>query len=562
MIERATAHRLDGDWRAACAAADVDVAFTLGGIARDHGTATAGAVAEDLRHLVPDLLRWHLPRAGHGRTTIATHRVVLLADYYEPGAMDVTDVYCGCECHLLYVETPTLLDGPQRLRLGFGRPRRAAANRPLRTDYWLRPRYLWDSRRSHELLTYSGGGERAPFLHRDGTLLGERELPRRAPGPDDPVAHAEWVTGLMDAGHVEAALDSAGIDVDASVDASPSLAALARVPLAPTRVLGGLPERWPVYGLRREETEWELVAPGPRTPGLVLRRGDRRRPYGAGLVLHAAGGGRRAPALPHGCLRLPDLDLLRAGMITPEELHPLVRSALFPERPPASGPVGPPEPAPPAAVRVRCRGEWHEVRPDREGLLTPHGRGERDRERALAALSGPVAGCFAAERAWNLGAGRIPRGLREQREELFLRVQHGDTPGVLRLLDEGADAHVRDGRKRTLLHHLHKVDHRELLPRLLMAGLDLEARDHHERTPLHMAVGEHGSEELVRALLAAGARIDVLDHRDLGLRNLIRRRNMVRRSGRPELMFLAERVTREFPDLQESIRFDNYGRMY
>ncbi|MEW2353872.1 ankyrin repeat domain-containing protein [Spirillospora sp. NPDC029432] len=561
MIERATAHRLDGDWRAACAAANVDVAFTLDEIARDHGTAMAAAVAEDLRHLVPDLVRWNLPRTGHGRTTVAARRVVLLADYFESESLDATGICCGCDCHLLYVETPTLVDGPQRLRLGFGVPRAALGRRPLQYDYWLRFRHLWDSRHTGELLRRCGGGDRAPFFHRDGTPLGEREKPRHDPGPDDPVAHAEWVTGLLDAGRIEAALESAGIGIDAGGDAPLPLAALAGVPLAAARLPAELPQRrWPVQGLEREEAEWEVTRPGGRSPAVGLRRDKGRG--ASGIVLFAVRGERRTAALPHGCLRPPDLDLLRAGLITPEELHPLVRSALFPERPPATGPVGPPAPARPEPVRVRCRDGWHEVRPDREGLRTPHDRGERERERAMAALGGPVAGCFAAERAWNLGTGRLPRGLREQRDELFLRAQHGDTPGVLLLLDEGADAHVRDGRRRTLLHYLHKVDHRELLPRLLAAGLDLEARDRTGRTPLHLAAGEHGSEELVRALLAAGARIDVLDRWDLSLRSVIRRRNMVRRNGRPELVFLAERVTREFPGLQEMIKYDVFGRLH
>ncbi|MFD0852716.1 ankyrin repeat domain-containing protein, partial [Actinomadura adrarensis] len=130
------------------------------------------------------------------------------------------------------------------------------------------------------------------------------------------------------------------------------------------------------------------------------------------------------------------------------------------------------------------------------------------------------------------------------------------------LLDAGVPPQARDRRQRTLLHHLHKLDHTELLPRLLKVGLDLEARDQNERTPLHLAVGEHGSEDLVRALLDAGARIDTVDLMGVSLRGLIRRRNKIRRSGRVELMFLAERMRQETGDLSETIRFDTQGRMY
>jgi ankyrin repeat protein len=174
-----------------------------------------------------------------------------------------------------------------------------------------------------------------------------------------------------------------------------------------------------------------------------------------------------------------------------------------------------------------------------------------------------VAGCFAVRRAWSERGGRLPKALRAQREALFLCVQHGDAPGVLRLLDAGVDPHARDGRGQTLLHHLHKADHAVLLPRLLAAGLDLEARDHQDRTPLHTAVAEHGSEDLVRALLDAGARIDTLDAHEKSLRSLIRRRNVMRGPGRAELLFLAERIRRECPDgLGEMVMYDPMGRMY
>jgi ankyrin repeat protein len=113
---------------------------------------------------------------------------------------------------------------------------------------------------------------------------------------------------------------------------------------------------------------------------------------------------------------------------------------------------------------------------------------------------------------------------------------------VTELLDAGFDPRVRDGRKRTLLHVLNLLGP-ELLPRLLAAGLDLEARDHRERTPLFVAVGERGSRELVKALLTAGARVDVVDGEGWSLRDLIKRER------RTDLPGLLERVERECPDL-------------
>ena len=81
MIERATERRLAGDWRGACAAANVDVTFDLPEIADRCGDDIAAALEDDLRHLAPDLLRWHLPRVLGGRSTLATDRTVVLARY-------------------------------------------------------------------------------------------------------------------------------------------------------------------------------------------------------------------------------------------------------------------------------------------------------------------------------------------------------------------------------------------------------------------------------------------------------------------------------------------------
>ena len=52
------------------------------------------------------------------------------------------------------------------------------------------------------------------------------------------------------------------------------------------------------------------------------------------------------------------------------------------------------------------------------------------------------------------GRGRLPRRLREQVHDLRLRFQHGDTFGVLRLLDAGVGPHLRFPEQRTLLHLL------------------------------------------------------------------------------------------------------------
>ncbi|NAS20632.1 hypothetical protein GT755_02910 [Herbidospora sp. NEAU-GS84] len=238
---------------------------------------------------------------------------------------------------------------------------------------------------------------------------------------------------------------------------------------------------------------------------------------------------------------LPDRVLLDAGLLTPDDLHPLVRESLCPGLPP--GASGPPEPEPPEPVRVRCGGAWHQVVSGGGRLLLEHGDDEQRRERAMRALGGAVSGCFAVEQAWTSGEGRLPRRLRAQRWALFLHAQHGDTPAVLRLLDAGVDPRVRDGRQRGLLHMLHLVDHTVLLPRLLAAGLDVNGLDYQERTPLHHAVASYGSPALVEALRAAGARIDVTDWEGWSLADLIRRRR------RRDLVALRDEIERDHPGI-------------
>ncbi|MEV4758155.1 ankyrin repeat domain-containing protein [Micromonospora sp. NPDC049559] len=534
MIELATERRLAGDWRGACAAANVDVAFDLAEVAARAGREVAEAIEEDLTHFAPDLLRWHLPRYLGGRTTLAPRRTITLAGY----GPDV----------LLQVRTPPMVDGPQRIVL---RVHGNAKGARARDSYGSGDaRALWDARRVDGLRRLCGGGARLPFFHGDGTPLRPDELPGVRPprpagaggpgrptaaGGADPATWAEWVIGLLDGDRVVEAFDAVGIQPADWNPELPSwrgrrqpLALLRRLPLALTRIPAAVREVCAATGAGsvRILLSWQVgLHLSPDEEGVVWAWfTDARKD-------------RDATPLPDVLWRrLPDFDLLRTGRLDPDRLHPLVRAAFFPDRAAAVGPVGPPEPALPEPVRVRCRGEWHEVQ-SRDGELgIPHTEAEVRREQALRAFGGKSAGCFAVRQAWRESDGRLPRRLRAQRQEFFSLVQQGDTRGVLRLLDAGVDPRLRNGRRQTLLHLLHLVDHEPLLPRLLKAGLDLEARDHHDRTPLHIAVGDNGSPALVEALLAAGARVDVVDHSDWSVRDLIRVRK------RKDLPFLAERL--------------------
>ncbi|MFE1869281.1 ankyrin repeat domain-containing protein [Streptomyces sp. NPDC059496] len=503
MIEQATAHRLAGDWRAACAAAAVDVEFELPVVEARYGAAVAEAVAEDLRHFAPDLLRWHLPRYLGGRTTIATDRRILLASYGGPGGPTLS------------VTTPHMSEGPQRLRLHCapvtGKKWNLYTGSGFTSQNWTAVRPFWDARHASEL--------GARFADPDGL--------------------AERIATLWARKDVVGAYAAAGIACDLTVPAPQQR----QRQNDPEAVLAGTP--------------FDLTRLAPEVARLVAAgAGDRYR-LAAGwrtylLFEHTGPHGLRArvveqaealdvPALPgYVWQRLPDLELVRTGLVSPRELHPLVAAALFPGAGPA---VGPPGPGTGTSARVRCRGGWHEVH-SRGGVLdVPHTPEEQQRERAMRAFGGAVSGCFAVQQSWTTGEGRLPRALQVQRQELFLYAQHGDTPGVVALLDAGMDPRIRDARGRGLLHALHLLDHEVLLPRLLAAGLDLEARDKNERTPLLSAVHWGGSADLVRALLAAGARIDVVDELELSLSQEILRYK------RTDLTFLRDRVNEEFPGI-------------
>ncbi|MFD0265234.1 ankyrin repeat domain-containing protein [Streptomyces sp. NPDC127106] len=549
MIERATEHRLAGDWRAACAAAAVDVCFDLSELAADHGPSVAEAVEDDLRHLAPDLVRWHLPRLLGGRTTVASDVRVLLARYGT-----------GPDAPVLCATTGPMADGAQRLRL------RCTPVDPLEENHvayhvratytpenWIAARPLWDARHTAELRErFTAGADRLPFFRPDGTPLGPDELPTTDPGTADQAAHAEWVTLLQARGEYDAAYGAVGVAQDLTVPESGSTYSR---PAEPQALMATQ-----VFDLPRLEAEvrrLERAGEGSRFRIPVRWNGDLAvEPMGPrGLRLSAIAPGRwdrpqEAPTLSvFARKRLPDLELVRTGRITPRELHPLVAAALFPG---AGAAAGPPPPAPAQPVRVRCRGEWHEVR-SRNGVLDllRHTAEEQQRERAMRAFGGAVAGCFAVQHDWVTGEGRLPRALRAEMRDLFLRAQHGDTPGVLALLDSGTDPRVRDRRGHTLLHVLHLLDHDVLMPRLLAAGLDVDTKSQAGLTPLQVAVQNGGSADLVRAFVEAGSRIDVIDDMELSLAQVIRRYR------RTDLAFLRARVEEEYPDIG-SEWFDEY----
>ncbi|WP_412078894.1 hypothetical protein ACLF6K_36565 [Streptomyces xanthophaeus] len=420
MIETATTRRHAGDWGAACAAAGFDVEFSPRTVARTHGHELSVRVRADLRHLAPDLLRWHMPRVAPDGL-LRPGLTIALARYDGAGRDGVHPV------HLVARTAPAWADAGQRISLALwdgSRSDPAARRHPHpRPDRRFRldlHRHLWDARKADELRSRSGA-DRPP-----------------APDADVPDPH------VLDP-HL------------------PGTAPPGRLPCAV--------DRWAA------EAQLLLRAEGRSTGPVAVRLGARNRlllepsPDGDGdcgppaVRITAGSADAHDPALPvlpdAATWVLPDLELLRAGAFGADRLHPLVASALLPDHAPAG-----PSRGPAAAGRphlVECRGATHRIALV-DGVLAPldHDPGELRREELLVALTGTPLPCLQAIDV----AHRRPDCLTGVRE----RLDHGDIAGALAVVEGllGPDAVLRDG---VLRDELEAAAQRRLTYGLFRAGL-------------------------------------------------------------------------------------------
>jgi hypothetical protein len=156
---------------------------------------------------------------------------------------------------------------------------------------------------------------------------------------------------------------------------------------------------------------------------------------------------------------LPDLELLHAGLIDADRLHPLVRSALLPDERPAARIPDSTE----GSRLVDCRGVTHRIGVV-DGVLVPldHSPDEIRREELLIALGGAGLPCLQAIDA----AHRHPEDLLHVRA----RLDHGDFAGALAVVERllGPDALLRSG---ALRDELETAARRRVAHGLYRAGL-------------------------------------------------------------------------------------------
>ncbi|KAF0847551.1 hypothetical protein FNL39_103449 [Nocardia caishijiensis] len=413
MINLATTRRAVGDLAGACAAAHVDVDIDLGALARGHGRELVARVHDDLRHLAPDLLRWHLPRVAPDGL-LRPGLTMTLARYpsESPGAGQGF-------VHLVVRTAPAWADAGQRVSLavwdgGTGATHSHPHPRPNRRYRLDLHRHLWDARRAGELARRCGGLS---------TLIGPSAATEFVAGETaesfaDPVpAHCA----------VERWAEEAALLLSAERGTSHTDAALVAVRL----------------GARRQRVIEVVRQPPASSPGAVPP-GQGRTPAPRFVADYPRGALTALPILPDAATwTLPDLELLRAGAITVDRLHPLVAESLAPD---GTRPLTRSGNAPRQAHIVECRGEVHRIGVV-NGVLSAldHDPAEIRREELLVALTGVALPCLRVIDE----AHRRPDWISGVRE----RLDHGDTEGALAVVEGllGTGAELRDGPLRDAL---------------------------------------------------------------------------------------------------------------
>ncbi|MEV8557971.1 hypothetical protein AB0478_16240 [Streptomyces sp. NPDC051917] len=476
MIELATGRRAAGDWAGACAAARIDVDLDLRSMARAHGREIAARLRADLRRLAPDLLRWHMPRIAPDGL-LRPGLTLTLARYERPGRAG--------PLHLVARTPPAWADDGQRITLALFDPAEAHTGRhphprPSRRYRLDLHRHLWDATRAGELRDRSGAGGPAPpdcdplglVPPGHGCAVGrwaaEAGILLRAEG------HSGGTFAVRLGGRRRLVLAVAADGGDAQDpsehrrgadpagpqhrDRPHHLADEGDAPDPAEHQRGthpAEPPTDPAAGPRHHGRPHHLADEGNAPSPAQIRRGAGGPPGPGGLPDQVAGRGgapglRIVDELPPGGLSAvpvlpdaatwvaPDLELLRAGLLGADRLHPLVAAALLPGRS-APGVVRDPDPVE-QARRVECRGATHRIGLV-DGVLVPldHDPEEIRREELLAALGGPPLPCLRVIDE----AHRRPDCLAGVRE----RLEHGDTEGALAVVEGllGPGAVLREG---------------------------------------------------------------------------------------------------------------------
>jgi hypothetical protein len=402
MVRAVARRRAAGDWRGACAAADVDLCLNPDSVRRRHGAEIADQLLAVLGDLAPDLLRWHLPRRGHGVGDLLAGSLVPLAE--------LTSDNGGLT---LAAATPQFaLDAGQRIVLVLLGGTEDAATRTV-------------------LEAVHGKQAERHSLLRHPMFWGASAAPELA-GLCDATPAEHEITRLQDSGAFAEAWHAAGIELH-----SPGTTSR-------TRWLAALPVRLPGLAGRIGEAL-------PGVDEAVLRSGVGAvvlSGLGSAAAVARAVSGREAlglPVVPNAVWsRVLDADLLRFGYLGEHELHPLVASALLGGPPaatfepdewlyrevpfivgPCLGDDGP-------ALWIQCGSTRHRVAYHDDAWRILDHSAHQGRESLLVRLGGPSNPCQQASDYLSSG-----RHVIELAESLL---NHGRVADVGRLLSDHAGA--------------------------------------------------------------------------------------------------------------------------
>ncbi|MCX5522122.1 hypothetical protein OG342_04465 [Streptomyces bobili] len=434
MIETATARRLAGDWAGACAAAGFDVDIPLRSVARSHHPELAARIRADLRCLAPDLLRWHMPRIAPDGL-LRPGLTLTLARYDASGLDGVSPV------HLVARTPPAWADAGQRISLtlwdGSGADYGADAGRhphprPSRRFRFDLHRHLWDAGRAGELRVRSGA---------DGPAAGRHPAVPTGAVPDGySCAVGRW------AAEARILLRAEGLPAGPVLVRCGGRHRLV-LDVRDDAAASGSGSGWGVVPEPGDSAAGSPLLPevGDSTSALPLLPEVAASASALPVLPEVAASASALPVLPDAATWVPpDLELVRAGAIDVDRLHPSVASALVPGHVPAgpsalAEPAGQPRP-------VECRGARHRIGLV-DGVLSPldHAPDEIRREELLVALGGTPLPCLQAIDE----AHRHPDCLTGVRERLV----HGDIAGALAVVEGllGPGALLRDGALRDAL---------------------------------------------------------------------------------------------------------------
>lgn len=237
---------------------------------------------------------------------------------------------------------------------------------------------------------------------------------------------------------------------------------------------------------RRNRVAFELVAPDNSHVPTLRQLREPLPPHEIAAL----------PQLPEAATRvLPDLELLHAGLVASERLHPMVAAALGVVESATASEAGDPH-------RVECRGEIHRIAL-RDGVLAAvdHGPEQLRREDLLMALGGPGLPCLQAIDAIQ----RDPEALPAIQD----RLRHGDLVGALDVVEGllGPRAILHDG---PLRHELEsaaarRIDHGRFRSDLISAHHAVGADSSSDSEPRRPRIGRR-TPALVRRKRSSRAR--------------------------------------------------------